>query len=92
MTVTVTVENRGTAPAANVTVDGDVYPAGPVANPPVGLPGAPPTSTALAQQAIASLAVGERAQVQLTWTIPTPAPTAIQRIRVQAAPWPARPA
>ncbi len=81
VTTTVTIENRGTAAASNVTVDGMVYAAGSTLAP---APGVVPTP--LAQQVIPQLAVGARAQVQLTYAIPNPAPTAMQRLQVRVAP------
>ena len=84
ITVEVEVENRGTALAQNVVVSADVSPAGPHATPPAAIVSF--AGGGLGSRTIPSLAVGQRASVQLTYTIPTPVPSGIRRLRVHAFP------
>ncbi|MGE0710083.1 MAG: S8 family serine peptidase [Planctomycetota bacterium] len=82
--VEVEVENRGTADALNVAVQADVSAAGPVATAPAAV--IPAAAGGLGVQTIPVLAVGQRATVQFTYTIPAAPPVAIQRLRVHATP------
>ena len=84
ITVDVEVENRGTALAQNVVVTGDVSAAGPQAVAPAAI--VPLAAGGLGSQTIPSLAVGQRATVQLTYTIPAAVPSGIRRLRVHAFP------
>ena len=84
VTATVVVENRGTAAATNVNVQADVSAAGASAGAPAAL--VPTAAGGLGVQTIPTLAVGARATVQFTWTIPNVAPLGILRLRAQALP------
>lgn len=78
VTATVVVENRGNAAAPRVTLSAATLPAGPT------LSG---TATPLGQPAVLpGLAVGGQASATFTYTIPSPTPTGIVRLRVAAQP------
>ncbi|HBP22032.1 MAG TPA: hypothetical protein DEA08_30140, partial [Planctomycetes bacterium] len=84
VTATVVVENRGTAVANNVNVHADVSAAGASAAAPAAL--VPTAAGGLGVQTIPTLAVGARATVQFTWTIPNVPPLGILRLRAHAFP------
>jgi len=82
VTCFVTVENRGTAPAQNVRVEGRVEEVLPAHQ----LGGAAAPSASLGARLLATLDVGQRRTVSFVYAIPNPAPQGILRFEGRAVP------
>ena len=87
VTAFVEVENAGTAPVANLTLDANVERVV-SAKPGSGLPPGNPQTVNLGQRVLPNLAVGARETVSFVYTIPNPAPAGLLRCTLNAVPQP----